>query len=195
MNRVRLGLLIVLICLLSFNIMAQNTSKTEKANKVQWTNVEEAVKMASKQDKPLFIDCYTSWCGWCKVLDERTFSNDTIARILNKYYYPVKFDAEGSDDITINGKTYHAQKRNGKNGTHELMSLLWEGQRGGGYPSLVIRKGDFSPITVEMGFRTASDLEPLLVYFAKEYNKKMSFDKFSPKYAKDYRAEILKEIF
>lgn len=193
MNRIRLGLLFVLVLVFSFNLIAQSTSKTE--SKVQWTNVEEAMDMASKQEKLLFIDCYTSWCGWCKVLDERTFSNDTIAQILNKYYYPVKFDAEGSNDITINSKTYHAQKRNGKNTTHELMSLLWEGQRGGGYPSLVIRKGDFSPVTVEMGFRTASDLEPLLIYFAKEYNKKMSFDKFAKKYEKDYRAEVLKEIF
>lgn len=193
MNRIRLDLSFVLVLVFSFNLIAQNTSKTE--SKVQWTNVEEAMDMASKQEKLLFIDCYTSWCGWCKVLDEKTFSNDTIARILNKYYYPVKFDAEGSHDIIINDKTYHAKKRNGKNTTHELMSLLWEGQRGGGYPSLVIRKGDFSPVTVEMGFRTASDLEPLLVYFAKEYNKKISFVKFSEKYAEDYRAEVLKEIF
>lgn len=193
MNRIRLDLSFVLVLVFSFNLIAQNTSKTE--SKVQWTNVEEAMDMASEQEKLLFIDCYTSWCGWCKVLDEKTFSNDTIARILNKYYYPVKFDAEGSHDIIINDKTYHAKKRNGKNTTHELMSLLWEGQRGGGYPSLVIRKGDFSPVTVEMGFRTASDLEPLLVYFAKEYNKKISFVKFSEKYAEDYRAEVLKEIF
>ncbi|MDO5760437.1 MAG: DUF255 domain-containing protein [Bacteroidota bacterium] len=193
MKRIKLALLLV-VSVLSFNIMAQENTETEA--KVEWMDVETALASASKQDKPLFIDCYTSWCGWCKVLDQKTFSNDTVARILNKYYYPVKFDAEGSKDITINGKVYHAQKNaKGKYSTHELMSLLWEGQRGGGYPSLVIRKGDFSPVTVEMGYRSAADLEPLLVYFAKGYNKKVSMDKFIKNYIKDYRAEVLKEIF
>lgn len=52
------------------------------------------------------MDCYTDWCKWCKVLDEKSFSNDTIARILNYYFYPVKFDAEGQENLTINGEEY-----------------------------------------------------------------------------------------
>ncbi|MBR1769305.1 MAG: DUF255 domain-containing protein [Bacteroidales bacterium] len=164
--------------------------------KVNWTDVNKAVSLSEKKDKPIFIDCYTSWCGWCKVLDEKTFSNDTIAGILNYYYYPVKFDAEGQEDITIKGHVYHAIKNpNGKKGTHELMKYLWEGQQGGGYPSLVIRKGDFSPITVEMGYRTPDNLEPILIYFAEGYNKKMSFEKFEKNYVKDYRKSVLKKIF
>ena len=75
------------------------------------------------------------------------------------------------------------------------MSLLWEGQKAGGYPSMIIRKGDFSPVNVEMGYRTATDLEPLLIYFAEGYNKKLSFDKFSKQYIEEYRNEVLKKIF
>ncbi len=163
---------------------------------VKWNSIEEAMEKAAKQEKLLFIDCYTSWCGWCKVLDKETFSNDTIARILNYYFYPVKFDAEGSEDITINGTVYHATTNaKGKNVAHELMKVLWEGQKGAGYPSMVIRKADFSPVTVEMGYRTPSDLEPILVYFAEGYNKKMSFSKFEGKYFEEYRKKVLKKIF
>lgn len=187
MKRISL-VIIAVFMLLSLNGLSQTS--------VKWTNIENAMQQASKKAKPLFIDCYTSWCGWCKVLDEKTFSNDTIARILNYYFYPVKFDAEGQEDITINGTIYHPTKNaKGKNGAHELMKVLWEGQKGGGYPSMVIRKADFSPITVEMGYRTPSDLEPILIYFAEGYNKKMSFSKFEDKYFDDYRAKVLKKIF
>ena len=181
----------LICCLVS---VTQTPAKSK--NEVKWTDVETALSMATKKDKPIFIDCYTSWCGWCKVLDEKTFSNDTIARILNYYYYPVKFDAESNKDIKVNDKTYRAKKNSkGNYTTHELMSLLWEGQKAGGYPSMIIRKGDFSPVNVEMGYRTATDLEPLLIYFAEGYNKKLSFDKFSKQYIEEYRNEVLKKIF
>ncbi|MCF0211128.1 MAG: DUF255 domain-containing protein [Bacteroidales bacterium] len=188
----KIGLLLVMVAtMLSYGTMAQT--------KVNWTNVSDAVAQGEKDGKKgklIFIDCYTEWCKWCKVLDEKTFQNDTIARILNYYFYPVKFDAEQQEDLTLKGIEYKAtmNKKGGK-GTHELMKLLWEGQRGGGYPSMVIRNSDFSPLTVIMGYYPAKDLEPQLIYFAEGYNKEMSIEKFTEQYEKEYRPAVLKKIF
>ena len=166
--------------------------------KVDWMHVNDAIAQAQKDGKNakmIFVDCYTSWCGWCKVLDSKTFSNDTIAAILNYYYYPCKFDAEGGEIIKINDETFLGTKKGNKNGTHELMKVFWEGQRGGGYPTMVIRKSDFSPMDIEMGYLPAQDLEPILVYYAGGFNKKISIDKFKNNYKKEYQKDILNKVF
>ncbi|MBQ9253946.1 MAG: DUF255 domain-containing protein [Bacteroidales bacterium] len=183
-------LLVLFIVLFALNGKAQT--------KVNWTDVVTAATQGEKDGKKgklVFIDCYTDWCKWCKVLDEKTFSNDTIARILNYYFYPVKFNAEGQEDITLKGVEYKAVKGSKRNGTHELMRLLWAGQQGGGYPSMVIRNSDFSALTVVMGFYPAADLEPILVYYAEGYNKQMSIEKFQSQYTDKYRSKVLKKIF
>ena len=75
------------------------------------------------------------------------------------------------------------------------MRVLWEGQRGGGYPSMVIRKANFAPVTVIMGYLPANDLEPQLIYFAEGFNKEMSIEKFQSEYAEKYRSGVMKKIF
>lgn len=173
-------------------------SQTETSSKVKWMSVPQALEQASKDGdsaKMFFIDCYTDWCGYCRLLDSKTFSNDTVAAILNYYYYPCKFDAEGRQPVKINGNIYNPSTRQGRGGTHELMKLLWEGQSGSGYPTMAIRKSDFRAADCLLGFRNAQELEPVLVYFAEGYNKEMSLKKFSDKYSKKYRGEVLKKVF
>ena len=74
---------------------------------VNWTTVEKLGSLDLKENNKLgFIDFYTTWCGWCKKLDSDTFANDTVARILNKYYHAARFDAESKDDVTWKGDVY-----------------------------------------------------------------------------------------
>ena len=192
----KLSLMLALVCM---TLSASSCfSQKENTSKVQWMSVQEAVNQGQKDGKNaklIFIDCYTSWCGWCKVLDSKSFSNDTIAAILNYYYYPCKFDAEGKDVVTINGETYNPSAKQGRGATHELMKVIWEGQRGGGYPTMSIRKGDFKPVDCIMGFLGPDDLQPVLIYYAENFNKEMSLEKFKKQYTDKYQKDILKKIF
>src|SRR5690606_16504737 len=95
------------------SIFAQNEAK------LQWYSMEEAVKLNEKNPKKFFIDVYTDWCGWCKVMDQRTFSHPVIASLINKYYYPVKLNAEQKQDIVLGDKTYKFVAQ-GSRGYHEL---------------------------------------------------------------------------
>ena len=74
---------------------------------VQWTTVEKMGSIDTKENNKLgFIDFYTSWCDWCRQLDNTTFANDTVARILNKYYHAAKFDAESKDNVKWKGDVF-----------------------------------------------------------------------------------------
>ena len=85
--------------------------------------LEEALEKSKTQHKKVFIDVYTDWCGWCKRMDDSTFSDPAVAKYLNDNFYAVKLNAEQQQDITYKGKVYHF-KKNGARGYHELASTL-----------------------------------------------------------------------
>ena len=62
---------------------------------------KEAFAEAKKQDKYLFIDCYTDWCGWCKVADKKTFPDKMVGEVLNTYFISVKVDMEQGEGVSL----------------------------------------------------------------------------------------------
>jgi len=42
--------------------------------KIRWINLQEAEKAILTERKPILIDLYTDWCGWCIKLDKDIFS-------------------------------------------------------------------------------------------------------------------------
>lgn len=74
---------------------------------INWLSVEEASILYQENPKPMFIDVYTDWCGWCKRMDATTFQDASIAQYLNSNFYAVKLNAETPDSLSFMGKTYH----------------------------------------------------------------------------------------
>ena len=58
------------------------------------SNFKEAVAQAEQENKLLFMDCYTSWCGPCRLLANRVFINDSIGQFFNKHFVSLKVDME-----------------------------------------------------------------------------------------------------
>lgn len=54
----------------------------------------DAQNEAAKQGKYLFVDAMTDWCGWCKVMDKRTFSDESVAAIMNSKFVCTKVEME-----------------------------------------------------------------------------------------------------
>ena len=73
---------------------------------VKWMTFEEAVEKSKTEKRKIFVDVYTDWCGWCKVMDKNTFNEAKIAKILNEEFYAVKLNAEQRADIVFNGNTF-----------------------------------------------------------------------------------------
>lgn len=157
-----------------FGCSAQSQKPTESA--VKWYTFEEAVKLNEKNPKKLFIDVYTDWCSWCKVMDQKTFSHPEIAAYLNKYYYPVKFNAESKAPITFNGHVFE-NKGQGRRDPHELAAALLQGRMS--YPSIAYLDENNQLLTAVPGYRTAAQIEPILVFFAENHYKTTNWETFS----------------
>ncbi len=65
---------------------------------------DQLLKTAKAQDKPIFIDFYTTWCGPCKMLDAKTYPDAAVEKLLNSML-PAKYDAEKEPWIAL-AKTY-----------------------------------------------------------------------------------------
>lgn len=121
---------------------------------VTWLDLEDALKQQRHRPKPIFIDLYTDWCRWCKVMDQKTFSNPKVAGYLQENFYPVKFNAEKAPPININGKEFELVST-GRKSLHSLAYALMKGDIS--YPSYVILDERQQTISRFKGFRDAQD--------------------------------------
>lgn len=74
------------------------------ADGVEFTTIttwNQALEMAKKANKPIFLDAYTDWCGWCKVMDKETFSDPKVAAFMNANFVNVKMEMETGEGIDV----------------------------------------------------------------------------------------------
>ena len=104
--------------------------------KINWIDYPTAIELQKKDPKPIIVDVYTEWCGWCKKMDATTFSDPQVVKYMNENYYCVKFDAESKDTIVVSGKQYVYYKTpEMRRGVNTLAVELLGGQMS--YPSYV----------------------------------------------------------
>ncbi len=60
---------------------------------------EETLELARKENKLLLISIGYSTCHWCHVMEEESFENEDVAKIMNQYFINVKVDREERPDV------------------------------------------------------------------------------------------------
>lgn len=97
--------LLPLILLLSSSLSVEATGADSSLTVVH-QDYHRALEEAASQDKLLFVDFYTTWCGPCKQLDKYVFENDSVATVLGQDIVLLKYDAE-QDTVFHLSKKYH----------------------------------------------------------------------------------------
>lgn len=66
-----------------------------------------ALQAAKAQNKYILLDCYTDWCGWCKVMDKKTFTDPSVAEFIKENFIVVKKEMEKDPDGRKLSMKYH----------------------------------------------------------------------------------------
>lgn len=151
--------------------------------KVHWISFEKAIELNKKNPKPILVDIYTDWCGWCKKMDRETYANPVIAKYINKNYHPVKMDGEGKEPITYKEYTFK-YKSQGRSGYHELSALLMNGKLS--YPMTIILSKEEKLLDRIPGYLEPKKMEMVLAYFIRKDRKVKKWGEFS----KNFKSNI-----
>ncbi len=93
------NILIMCIMLFPYSIYAQETASNGiKFFQGTW---EEAISIAKKQNKALFVDFYAVWCGPCKKMSNEVFTLDSVGNYFNDKFINLKIDVEKKENAAI----------------------------------------------------------------------------------------------
>jgi thioredoxin-related protein len=97
LHRLPQALLLLTLLLMAAPVAAQD---------IQWRDWNTGLRDASASKKPILVDVYTDWCGWCKRMDRDVYARADVRDYLAKKFVTVKLDAEASDEARYEGKVF-----------------------------------------------------------------------------------------
>ncbi|MCI4317515.1 MAG: DUF255 domain-containing protein, partial [Thermoplasmata archaeon] len=59
----------------------------------------EAFELARRTNRPILLDIGAAWCHWCHVMDEGTYSDGEVARLLDQHFVAVKVDRDEHPEV------------------------------------------------------------------------------------------------
>lgn len=165
--------------------------------KINWLTIEEAYAKNLKEPRKFMIDVYTDWCGWCKVMDKNTFSDQRVIEYVNKKYYAVKLDAESQKLIKLGEKSFKFVPQ-GNKGYNEFAAVIMNGQMS--FPTVVFMDEKFMNekanqlfvIQAVPGYHEPGEYHQIITFFGDNHHtKQTTWESFTKEiYPKSYPKKL-----
>ncbi|HEY7728650.1 MAG TPA: thioredoxin family protein [Candidatus Eisenbacteria bacterium] len=123
--------------------------------KLSWLAFDAAATRATKEGKHVIIDVYTTWCGWCRVMERETYGNAEVADYLTRNFVLAKVNGESSSKIHWKGRELTERqfaRETGVTGFPTTFFLKPDLDLLGGVPGY-IRPNDFMTLARYVGTR------------------------------------------
>lgn len=140
-------------------------------DQLQWHSFEEAISIAEETNKPIFIDIWAPWCGWCRKMKKETYPG--LATELSSNYVLTRLNRDDNKStITFKGQ--------------ELTPLrLAQKLKAQTVPTVALLSARGNYLLHITGFTKEESLEPVLRYISSEAYKSQSFEVFIQKRSSD----------
>lgn len=97
------------ISLIIFNVLFFNNVVLAQGVSFNKISLKEAVDMAVSTNKIVFVDCATSWCGSCKIMDSEVFTQQAAGDYFDKKFISIKLDMEQGEGVEF-AKKYNVNR-------------------------------------------------------------------------------------
>ena len=121
-----------------------------------WLGWNQGIAEASATKRPLLVDVYTDWCGWCKRMDRDVYSRDDVRGYLNRYFVVVRLNAESTDEARFGGRTLTSR-------------ALAQQLRVSGYPTTIFLRSNGEHIANVPGYIPADRFKLMLQYIGEDH--------------------------
>lgn len=136
------------------------------SQEVAWKPFEKGLKDAASFKKYAFVDVYTDWCGYCKMMESTTLKAKPVLAELEKNFVSIKFNAESEDQVTWKGKKVSMRD----------LSMSWGVE---GFPTLLFLNPKGEIIGSFSSYAEADLMINLLKYISSgARERKVSFEEF-----------------
>lgn len=171
---------ILSVILVSAVLLSAHVPKEKET--LNWLTLTEVEAKLKEQPRPVLIDLYTDWCGWCKVMDKKTYTNEQLIKYLNEKFYVVKLNAETRSELSWKGKIYSF---NPQYKTNDIALYLTAGQLA--YPTtVIIPSGNDEPQPIP-GMLEVKDMELITTYFGENQYGKVPFNSYAKRYKHQWK--------
>jgi thioredoxin-related protein len=126
------------------------------AGEVGWLNWNQGMSEAAITHRPILVDVYTDWCGWCKRMDRDVYARDDVREYLRGHFIVVRLNAEALDEARFEDRNYTSR-------------ALAQRFHVSGYPTTLFLKSSGEHIVSVPGYVPADRFKLMLRYIGEDH--------------------------
>ncbi len=148
-------------------VVAISAPRADAPHDYPFMKYDEGVRLATQQNKRIFLYFGRYGCGFCDKTNRESFSDPGLKKLYTEKFVLVYVDAEGADRLTLaSGETITEQQLGAK-----LKTLVT--------PYFIYMEPDGTPILKVPGFQKVKDFKNYARYINEEFYKTKTLAEFN----------------
>jgi len=89
----------ILIAFLVLIFMVQSSPAAADTANIKWHTYDKGMELGKSLNKKVFINFFATWCSFCRMMDTKTFKDESVVAYLNENFIPITVDVDKQRDV------------------------------------------------------------------------------------------------